>query len=256
MSRRSTMHLLTRLAVGGVLTGYDGLRSRLETWEQQRSEPAAGSSAAGPQIIDTTFHLPPGESPGEPSQVEPLDPVTASERERLRYALIGAVFAAEQRAGRSLRLAGRAAQAGANLVELVAGPVYASRALSPLRRGVEALAQRGEQVVDGWIEQGRYEDQAGRQLAQLALSEQVDTAISYLTENEEVQELVQSQGVGLVDEVVEEARERTMSADNFLEAIVRSVLRRPMRWELPEPPESIKEHAIRTRQWQGRVIKR
>jgi dihydroneopterin aldolase len=89
----------------------------------------------------------------------------------------------------------------------------------------------------------------------VALTERVDKAIDYLTANEEVQELVQSQSAGLIDEVIEEARERTVSADNFLEAVVRSVLRRPPRWELPEPPQEVKQQAEHTaRQIHGRTL--
>jgi dihydroneopterin aldolase len=92
-------------------------------------------------------------------------------------------------------------------------------------------------------------------VAGAALTERVDKAIDYLTANEEVQELVQSQSAGLIDEVIEEARERTVSADNFLEAVVRSVLRRPPRWELPEPPQEVKQQAEHTaRQIHGRTL--
>ncbi len=224
----------TRLVIGGLATGYDGLRSRLAVWDAP----------------------PPGAPPaGAPGDVSEPAPAGESERDRLRFALIGAVFAAEAQAGRSLRAAGRAARLAGNLAELLGGPVYASRPLRPVRRQIDRLAERGRQEVEAWIDLGRVEDQASRDLARAALYERVDNAIGYLTANGEVQELVQSQSVGLVDEVIEEARERTVSADNFLESLVRSALRRPQRWELPEPAEAIKRQAETPRQLPGSVAK-
>lgn len=216
---------LTRLMVGGLATGYEGLRQRLEAWEARQ-----------PEAAQETF-------PAE------------SERDRLRFALIGAVFAAEEQAGRGLRRAGRAARLVGNIAELFVGPVYRSRPLGPARRQIDHLAARGRQQVEAWIDLGRSEDQTSRDLARAALYERVDNAIKYLTANSEVQELVQSQSVGLVDEVIEEARERTVSADNFIESLVRSLLRRPQRWELPEPAEAIKRQAETPRQLPGSVAK-
>jgi hypothetical protein len=110
--------------------------------------------------------------------------------------------------------------------------------------------------VEAWIAAGRSEEQLSRALADEALHERVDNAIQYLTANDEVQELVQSQSAGLVDNVIEEARERTVSADNFLEALVRSVLRRPPRWQLPEPPPQVRDQAVPHRQVGGRSVHR
>ena len=58
--------------------------------------------------------------------------------------------------------------------------------------------------------------------------------------------MVQTQSIGLAEEVVEEVRERTVSADNFVEGVVRAVLRRPSRSELPYPPEELRLRAIPT----------
>jgi len=133
--------------------------------------------------------------------------------------------------------------------------VYKSRILSPLRSEIDGLAERGQQQIENWIDIGRVEDQASRDLTQAAIYERVDYAIDYLTADDGVQELIQSQSVGLVDEIIEETRERTVSADNFLESLVRSILRRPPRWELPEPPEEIKRQAETPRQLPGSVNK-
>jgi len=238
----------TRLVIGGLANGYDGLRSRLDVWETRRQAPAA-KTAAGKQATPTP-------ADGSPAPLAPVERMPESERDRLRFALIGAVFAAQEQAGRGLRQAGRASRLVGNIAGLLVGPVYNSRLLSPLRGQIDSLAERGQQEVERWIDLGRYEDEVSRELARAAVYERVDNAIEYLTANDEVQELVQSQSAGLVDEVIEEARERTVSADNFLESLVRSFLRRPQRWELPDPPPAIKNQAAAPRQVPGKVIKR
>jgi hypothetical protein len=41
--------------------------------------------------------------------------------------------------------------------------------------------------------------------------------------------------------VVEEVRERTVSADTLAESIVRRILKRPPRAELPPPPDELRQ---------------
>jgi hypothetical protein len=128
--------------------------------------------------------------------------------------------------------------------------------LSPLRSNLDKLAERGEEEVNRWIEVGRFEEARSRALTQMAIHEQVDDSIKHLTANQEVQELVQSQSVGLVGEIVEETRERAVSADTFVEAVVRSMFRRSPRSELPAPPTEIQVQAIPFRQIGGRIIRK
>lgn len=75
---------------------------------------------------------------------------------------------------------------------------------------------------------------------------QGDGYIAYLNKNpESVQVLLAGQSTGLATELVEEVRERTVSADNVFEMIARSILRRTPREELPEPPPEIQRRAER-----------
>lgn len=87
-----------------------------------------------------------------------------------------------------------------------------------------------------WVEVGRAEEARSRALARVAFDKTVDQYIEYLTTNPEVQELVQTQSTGLANEVIEEVRERTVSADSLLEGMARSFLRRLPRRALPPPP--------------------
>jgi hypothetical protein len=220
---------LTRLVIGGALIGVDGLRRKMGEWEASRQKAA----------------------PALPSPQGDEDA-----RQRLRYAVIGAIFALEDQTGRTLQRTGRAMNTLAGLADVVVGPLYRSRWMSPVRSSLDDLEARGQSIVEDWIASGRSEDALSRALAHEAVHERIDNAIEYLTGNEEVQELVQSQSAGLVDGVINEARERTLSADNFIEMVVRSVLRRRPRWELPEPPKTIKEQAPQPRFISGKSVKK
>jgi hypothetical protein len=125
-----------------------------------------------------------------------------------------------------------------------------------LRRRYDGLVLRGQKEVDRWVETGRTEDARSRSLAQSALDGSVDQSITFLTENEGVQELIQSQGVSLASEVVEEVRERAVSADNFFEGVIRAMFRRQPRSALPDPPPEVKEQAVPFRQIKGRSIRK
>jgi len=73
---------------------------------------------------------------------------------------------------------------------------------------------------------------------------QGDRYVEHLRENPEgVQELVQGQSVGLVNEVMNSLRQRTVAFDDRLESVVRAMLRRTPRSELPPPPVSVRRRA-------------
>jgi hypothetical protein len=77
---------------------------------------------------------------------------------------------------------------------------------------------------------------------QALIKRQGDMYLHYLqVENsEQVQVLIQGQSVGLAGEMLNEVRGRTLTADNVLETVVRSLLRRPPRTELPPPPPEVR----------------
>jgi hypothetical protein len=116
--------------------------------------------------------------------------------------------------------------------------------LSPFRRNFESLVQRGQDEVDRWIVIGRTEESNSRLLAQTAIIESVDEGVEYFAANPEVQNLVQTQSISLAGELITEVRERSVSADTFLEGLVRMMFRKSPRSELPPPPPQIQAEAI------------
>lgn len=228
---------LTRLTIGGVLAGYDGLTKRLLVWEKEIDLKEAQDAQDGYRDE---------KSPG----------AKESSTDQLRYAAIGMIFNAGEALDDSLENVNQLSALAGNLLESVITPVYSSSFFSPLRKRVDRLAEHGQSLVEDWVERGREEEMRSRALASTALVKQVDSSIEYLTSNDEVQELVKSQSVGLVGEIVEETRERTVSADNYLEAWARTMLRKPLRPNPLAPAPEIKARAVPLRRVEGKLIKK
>jgi hypothetical protein len=82
------------------------------------------------------------------------------------------------------------------------------------------------------------------EVLQTLIRSQGDRYIDYLNANPQaVQNLVQGQTTGLAGDVRDEIRERTVTGDSLAEMIVRGVLRRKPREELPPPPEEAQRRA-------------
>jgi hypothetical protein len=84
---------------------------------------------------------------------------------------------------------------------------------------------------------------------QALIRQQADAYIQYLhDENPEVvQDLIQGQSLDLAGEVLDEVRERTVTADALVEGVVRRVLRRKPREELDPPPNVVRRQALHLR---------
>ena len=107
------------------------------------------------------------------------------------------------------------------------------------------------------IVEGLVQKQVGEYLAYLhenpdiianLIREQGDRYIDYLNKHPEaVQSLVQGQSLSMATGMVEEVREHGATADSSLEFLVRGLLHRPQREELPEPPPELVERAVKGR---------
>ena len=70
------------------------------------------------------------------------------------------------------------------------------------------------------------------------------TISTYLNAHpEQVQNLVQGQTIGMTTEIMNEVRERAVTADSVVEMLVRRVLGRKQREQLPEPPPEVQRRA-------------
>ena len=206
-----TLNSLTRLLLGGALEGSAELARRLAVWEAYLRQENGGVLVS------------------EEPDSEQL----------LRHALIGLVFTGEEKARRGLSLVWDVQKRLAKTAVSTARPLANNRRLQPLQRRLDRVAERGQEEIVRWIERGQAEEPFSRQLANLAYAEIVAEFISQLAGNQEVQELVQQQGVGLAGEVVDQVRERTFTADTVVERLARALTRRPPR--LTPPPADLSE---------------
>lgn len=232
---------LLRLLVGGTEIGVEELRKQLQSWEE--STPEEVPEEVAPDIIEIDMES------GDRIYRQPLAELHEDAgMDAIRYALIGLLFEVQEGMRSSIDLAGRLTHAVRQTIKPWWYPMQNSRLLTPLISRYDSLVARGEAEVTRWIETGRKESHYSRNLSQVAIAETINRVFEYLSENQEIRELIQSQGTGLADEVLEEARERTVSADTYLEGVIRSILRRTPRRELPEPSEAEKQQALTFRE--------
>lgn len=205
-----------RLLIGGTIEGATELTKRLERWEAELN------------ATDGTL---------EAGQIR-------SDGDAARYLLAGMLLSAGDGARRQVV---RLAQASDQLFRITASaaqPFVDNRLTGivarPLDRAFNRLVASGQQRVNNWIELGRTQEPGARRVARKTYEQLVDDLISNLAENRELADLVQKKSVGLATEAVDEFRSRTVSADVMAENIVRRILRRPPRTELPEASEDIR----------------
>lgn len=221
---RGRLRTLARLSLGGMLLAMDTLTDQLQQWAEKDTQP------------------PPDQPPAE-SVLKPMHEwetvLNNTSRKSGRYALIGFISDSQARLKQGGEILRRAGQTAENVIDFAAKPLRTSRVLTPVRSGFQTLLERGEAQVAHWVKLGRAEEARSRALAQTALHQLIDESMDELAENPRVQiliqEVVQTQSLGLADEVVEEIRERTVTADLILERLVRLRFGRPPRESLPAP---------------------
>jgi hypothetical protein len=219
----------TRLLVGLALIGGDELLKRVELLEQNiTASPPDPDKMAGQIRTSPT------------GQYVPDD---------IRYALIGLAFEVQDQvriqtprllaaADQIINDVTRPAQSMLNRLPII-GPLSKTLGLQ-----YDAMQKRGEDRLKRWIAIGQREEARSRVLADQTYNQIIDDFITYLGDKPEVQELIAGQTTGLAGEVLSEVRERTVSGDSFLEGIVRAVLRKTPRAELPPPSTEIRQSAV------------
>ena len=210
----------TRLVVGTVLLAADELSRRAGGWEQQAAQQldAAGANAQDvPAPTETPAPAPASAAIAAPPADGPL-----------ALAMVGWVFATQER----LRLdqdPGQLLQAaGAQIVSSAAALIGES--LEWFSSGQKARPPAAHDPrIQAWITRGRTEVRHSRALARAALREIVEDVINALADEPAIQNLVQSQSTTLATEVLGEVRERTVSADIYIDSLTRRLFRRARR---------------------------
>ncbi|HEX5547981.1 MAG TPA: hypothetical protein VFX24_11265 [Ktedonobacterales bacterium] len=200
--RFDTAAALLRLLVGGAFVGARELRLRLERWQE------AIPDAASTQAVASR---------------------AASPSDALRYTLMGMMFETESRMRRRFstmrrRLARASHEANRFYATVMSDMRYTP--LEPLRARFEEMVYRATMTVDRWADRGRMEEQQSRDMAQEAVVSVIDELLDYMARNPEVRELIEQQGLSMAETAVDEVRERTATADMWIERIARGLLHR------------------------------
>jgi len=202
---------LSELALGGALIVGDNVASRLEI----PTEPAET-----PRTLETVLR--------PAAEWDQTDSLTTA-----RHTTIGLLTDARASAGRGGRLLNETTDALGRTLDRASRPLRRSRLLRPVRVRFQRYQARGETIIKGWTETGRREEARSRAVAEVSLGGLMQRSVSDLTQNEGVQvlvqQVVQSQSTGLVEEMIEELRERLVSLDV-------SLARRTRRAALGEAP--------------------
>lgn len=211
---------VVKLLIGGTIEGAAELSRRLEKWEAELNE---------------------AEGTADPAQIR-------SNGDVVRFMLVGMALSAGDGARRQAIKLAQASDLFWRFTGSAAQPLVNNRVTGmvtgPFDRALERLVTRGQQRVNDWVELGRSQEPGARRMARKAYLEIVDEFISHLAENQELADLVQKKSIGLATEAVDEFRSRTVSADAMAESIVRRILRRPPRGELPEPADALRQTVV------------
>lgn len=236
--RFKPLRSLTRLVVGGVILGVETMTDRLETWEQEIDHEPVDTIPTEMIVYDVVDES----SSVEINGFQPLTDSTSN-----RHVLVGLIFDSQTKLEQRLAELGRFERRTSRRLAVPFEPLGRSRLGRYFNSRFESLVRRGESEVARLAEIGKIEEYRSRKLALTATTETVDESIDYLTDNEELQELITMQGVGIAGEALEEVRERTVSADDFFEGVVRAFLRRIPRQRLEAPSNEVRLRSVHIR---------
>lgn len=252
-----TLTSLMRLAVGGTILGAQLVRERLQSWE--------------------TAH------PPRPGQVEVTETRADRTRFAMMGLMFHAYETGRKRLAWAIEAGTAIGSLGLVLMKPVTSNPLLSPARRRVEKMAEVGSSRVEAWINtGRNEEQRSRRMANdlfQELVQevtvfLGENEAVDTLINqvadellgnltqdpqveelirvqgnnylvYLQEEnaEQVQQLIQGQSLDMAGQVLDEVRERTVTADSIAERLVRALLRRAPREDLPSPPPEVQRWA-------------
>ena len=220
---------ILRLVYGGVALGLEELFVRLRVWDDESPHQQLPKTQEDRNLLSV-----------QPHDDQPVDQTTPS---TIRHALFGLAVELQDRLRTTRRRYTRAERDLLQTTRTLTRPILSSRLLTPAQKQFTRFVARGQSEVDRLASIGKREEERSKSLARTAYQTGLDEVIGDLAENPEVQQLVQTQASGLVAEIVEEIRERSVSGDLLLEGITRYLLGKKPRAEMPPPPLEVQIHA-------------
>ena len=203
----TTLRSLTRLTIGGISLGYEALSDHLQKWEYSIDE------------VSNDENTSESETPDLPNSVIVYHEVSG---ETIHYPIVGLLLLSNEMVEGALSKLDGASRV---LSKKFKKQLYKSRFFDLMDKNFKKLVSRGTKVVQPISERGEIEYKRSRLLALEAMNDTYQEAINNLSQSEEVQEMIQDHSVGLATEVVEEVRERSVSADNLLDTFAQRLFK-------------------------------
>jgi hypothetical protein len=189
-------HAVTRLVVGVALEGTDQLMRRLQHWETAARE----SAATTPRVND------------------------ASQAAEFRFAVIGLLLEGETRVRQGIQRLEQATARATQQVTQTVDPNGWPAPRSPLGRSLDRFLSHRQQDIARWREAGRQAEHEGRLTAREALSNSTHEVFGYMAQEPQVRDLIEQQGVTMASTALGVVRSRTVTADRWVERVVRRAL--------------------------------
>jgi hypothetical protein len=210
-----SLQLLSRFLVGLATMGGGEFMMRLRAYQQQiDSQPALLE-----QVVD--------------SDVETV-------LDLFRFLSIGLLMRGERALVHGVYRGFRASYRSANWFLGKVDSLTDNWLARPVRRPIESRLSRLEGRMGVYVDEGRMEEQRSRLLAAQSLLGITDDVMDYVASSPEltgyITDLIGGQGAGLAGVVADNAREMTASGDDTAERLVRRILRRKARQDLPPSP--------------------
>jgi hypothetical protein len=207
--------MITRILVGLLTSGSGELMQRLRELEQDveanRDYVEIGQGFAD----DSTYEL-------------------------LRYLALGLLMRGQRTAIRGVRSGLYLSLGTASWVFDKVDGLTDNWLMRPIRRPIASRLRSLADTTSAIIDEGRREEELSRWLAKEAALTTMDDVVDVVAENPEVtqviQQVVTGQGVGLATVMRDNARQIGKSSDDFVDGMLRRVLRRRPREALPPSP--------------------
>jgi hypothetical protein len=210
-----SLQLLSRFLVGLIAMGGEGLMLRLRAYQQQ---------------IDS--------QPGLLEQVVDSDVETVLEL--FRFLSIGLLVRGEKALVHGIYRGFRTSYRSASWLLGKADSLTDNWLARPFRRPIESRLGRLEGRMGVYVDEGRLEEQRSRLLVAQSLMGITDDVMDYVANSPEltgyITDLIGGQGAGLAGLAADNAREMAASGDDTAERLVRRILRRKARQDLPSSP--------------------
>ena len=210
-----SLQLLSRFLMGALFMGGDELMGRLRRFQEE---------------IETEPWRVDGGSNIEQESTAAL----------LRYLAVGLYARGQRSVSKAARAGFRLSAGAATWLLGGANRLTDNRFARPLRRSASARMQSlGERALEV-AKEGRREEQVARLLAGMTINDIIDLVLDYIATSPDVDELIKDligqQSVGMATMVADNARSVTVVGDYVAEGLVRRILRRAPRAELPTSP--------------------